>query len=93
MVERQLGEQAAGLMFCVRDNVLIIKSRDTTDESLSLQETLNKHLMKNQLPPIIHPEPQSPVISHQTVSHKPIAPPTGPTQDDLVNSFMKDKKK
>jgi len=84
--DQQIAESAAALMFTIDDSYLLIKPRDTEREVLALEETLRKFKEKQGI------TPQKPTLSNQPISHQTVTPPAGPTQDDLVNSFLKDKK-
>lgn len=39
LIDRELAESGAGIMFCVEDNILILRKRDRTKAALSLTET------------------------------------------------------
>ena len=86
----QRADMAAGLMFTIEGEYLVIKSRDTTGEALALQASLDKYMGQSfQEAEVKVPRQQT--SSKQVNELPPVTP--GPSQEDLINSYMTGKKK
>lgn len=85
--DRDLAEMAAGLMFKVSGQDLIVCSRDMQEGAISLQSSLQDYQASNELPSVTSHQPPAPATSHP-----PMTKPNVPTQDQLLEQYMKGKK-
>ena len=81
-----MGEQASGLMFCVKGAELIIKLRDMQDKAMELGQSLTRY--QEEVPSFAQ-APQVPVASPQPTAPSQQALGNSLSQDDLVADFMR----
>jgi hypothetical protein len=89
--EREIAQLAEGIMFSIRDNILVIKPRDMSEDAISLQMTLEKHKRKvtSSQPPAVSKKPSLKEAAQAII---PPPDPNAPDTEDLVNSYLKDRK-
>lgn len=91
--EREIGEQAYGLVFSVRGDMLSISIRDTSADAMLVKNSLQEFLGEKPISPA--GATSRPLPSPAASSYHP--PQTGITpsdaQEDMINSFMKGEKR